>query len=456
MQIPQLVQYYLKDTCSVNIATSKLLVAVSGGVDSIVLVDILHKLSIDFAIMHCNFQLRGAESDRDETFVINLALKYNKQVYVKHFNTNAFAKENAVSIQVAARTLRYNWFQELLSASQKEQQQSKKHRQSCFIATAHHANDNVETVMHHFFRGTGIAGLHGILPIQNNIIRPLLAIKKREIIDYATKNELTWVEDSSNELNKYTRNAIRHDVIPVVETVFPNAIDNVLNNIERWKEVELIYEQAVDKILSKLLVVKGNEIHVPIVKLQKTKPLQTVVFELIKNYGFSSTQVTEVIKLLDGMNGSMMVSTSHRLIVNRGWLIVAPIENTLAATIVIEELENTVEFREGFLQMKLTNNSDVLTSDNSVAFINVGLIQMPLVLRPYKTGDYFYPLGLNKKKKLSKFLMDKKLSVTEKEKIWVLESDKKIIWVIGHRIDHRCRITPQTQQVLQIKFQPKK
>ncbi len=423
-----------------------LIIAVSGGVDSIVLTDLIARSGFDFAIAHCNFKLRGAESERDEAFVKSLGKKYSKEVFVKYFDTTEYAAANKLSIQEAARNLRYSWFQQLITAIHKPQTTN-------FLVTAHHANDNIETLLINFFRGTGISGLHGILPKQNNIIRPLLFAKREEIEVYAKQNNLTWVEDSSNASDKYTRNLFRLQIIPAIKEVYPNVEDNLLHNIERFKETEILYQQSIELHKKKLIEQKGNEIHIPILKLQKSAPLHSIVWEIIKGFAFTAPQVDEVKKLLIADNGSYIASPSHRIIKNRNWFIVAPLQTETAQNILIENHDRKIVFENGILALELlsTTNCKPQTT-NSVASLDADEIKFPLLLRKWKQGDYFYPLGMQKKKKLGKFFIDQKLSKTDKEKVWVLEMDKKIIWVIGYRIDDRFKITNGTKNVLQVSY----
>jgi tRNA(Ile)-lysidine synthase len=320
-----------------------------------------------------------------------------------------------------------------------------------WLLTAHHANDNIETLLMNFFKGTGINGLHGILPKQGNIIRPLLFAKKEEIAVFAKANNLAFVEDSSNTSDKYTRNYFRNQLIPDLQKVFPQVEDNLLNNIERFREIELLYYHSVQLQKKKLLEQKGNEIHIPVLKLLKTAALNTIVYEIIKDYGFTAHQTDEVIALLKSETGKYIQSATHRIIKNRNWLIIAPNENTEAETILIEEKDKKIEFQQGELcleQFTTTNHQPPTT--NFVAQLNAAEIKFPLLLRKWKTGDYFYPLGMKKKKKLSRFFIDQKLSLTQKEKTWVIEMDKKIVWVVGLRIDDRFKITDSTENRLQI------
>ncbi len=463
--LQQFIQYCKQELRLVPHQTQWVL-AVSGGVDSVVLADLCHHAGFQFVIAHCNFQLRGDESIRDENFVRSLGERYNEEVLVKHFDTKAYAEANKSSIQVAARELRYGWFEEVISdellvMSDKHKQQSlvskdlqlTTYNLQLFLATAHHADDNIETLLLNFFRGTGISGLHGILPKQGNIIRPLLFAKREEIVAYAKENNLSWVEDSSNASDKYSRNFVRHQVMPLMKTIYSQVEDNLLGNIERFKEIELIYSASIQQTKSKLIEVKGNESHIPILKLKRQTPLKTIVFEIIKDFGFAATQTEEAIKLLDAANGSFMASASHRLIINRNWLIIAPLQPEEALNIIIEEGIKNIAYAGGTLSFETTPADNThLPTDATIATLNADEIRYPLLLRPCKQGDYFYPLGMLKKKKLSKFFIDQKLSKTDKERVWVIESDKRIVWVIGLRIDNRFRIKPTSKKQLTIKY----
>lgn len=431
-----------------------LIIAVSGGVDSVVLTDLVFKAGFNFAIVHCNFQLRGAASDNDEQFVKSLGEKYGKEVLVKHFNTEAYAHEHKVSIQVAARALRYSWFQEVVSSEQLVVSSMRTNHSpfTTHLLTAHHADDNIETVLMNIFRGTGISGLHGILPIQGNIIRSLLFANKAAIVAYAQEQNLSWVEDASNASDKYSRNFFRHHIIPLVKEVYQEADENLLTNIVRWKEAEQLYNKSIEQIKAALLEIKGNEVHIPVLKLQKQAPLSTIVFEIVKVYGFTSAQVNDIIQLLKAENGKYVASQSHRIIRNRNWLIIAPLASLEAMHILIEANEPLIPFENGRLAITVKQISSAIFENANCVQLDAASIQFPLLLRRWKTGDYFYPLGMQKKKKISRFLIDKKLSATEKEKIWVLESNQRIVWVVGQRIDNRFKITSSTKSVVQIEL----
>jgi len=432
-----------------------LLLAVSGGIDSVVLCELCAQAGYHFIIAHCNFQLRGHESERDEHFVRGLAEKYDKPVLVKRFETEQYAAFNKVSIQVAARESRYAWFDRETSGVNHEASASplaiKQSPPASHVATAHHLDDNIETMLMNFFKGSGIAGLRGILPKQGKIVRPLLFAKKEELKKFAAENKLQWVEDSSNQLDKYARNYFRNQLIPLVKNLYPEAENNLAANLQRFKDIELLYYQSIEQHKRKLLEYKGNEVHIPVLKLQKTVPLLSVVYEIIKAYNFTADQSAEVVALLESETGRYVRSSTHRIIKNRQWLIIAPVENTEAANILIEG-PGKIEFEMGNMELGLVPNHQAkIPSDVHIAFLDAGKIKFPLLLRKWKTGDYFYPLGMPKKKKLSRYFIDQKLSKTSKEKVWVIEMDKKIIWIVGHRIDDRFKIVSSTKQVLQIK-----
>jgi tRNA(Ile)-lysidine synthase len=450
-----------------------LLLAVSGGVDSVVLCELCQQAGYDFVIAHCNFQLRGEESNRDETLAKTLGEKYNKEVLVKRFETEEYALQNKVSIQVAARELRYSWFGELIGSREsvvdsppltagalcltapESRVLTPDSRLPTKIATAHHLDDNIETLLMNFFKGTGIAGLRGILPKHGKIVRPLLFAKKEILQQFAMENKLSWAEDSSNQSDKYTRNYFRHQLIPLLKNLYPGAENNLSNNLQRFRDIELLYQQAIALHKKKLLEYKGSEIHIPVPKLKKAVPLVSVVYEIIKDYGFSAGQATEAIGLLDSETGKYIQSATHRIIKNRHWIIISPVNNSTAGITVIEAGTKEVLFDESILRLApLDVRPDRIFTAHSIAesFVDSREIVFPLLLRKWKTGDYFYPLGMQKKKKLSRFFIDLKLSKADKEKIWILESNKKIIWVVGLRIDERFKITPGTKSVLHLQL----
>ena len=420
----------------------QLIIAVSGGLDSIVLTRLCIQSGFKISIAHCNFQLRGAESEGDEQFVRSLAAKYGVELFVHKFDASQYAADNKVSIQVAARELRYGWFAELAE------------KMNACILTAHHADDNVETLLMNFFKGTGINGLKAMSPKNGKVIRPLLFANKADLLQFATYHKLDHVEDSSNEENKYTRNYFRNQLIPGIAKVFPQVEKNLAANINRFAEVNILYSQAINNHIKKLIEVKGNEVHIPILKLQKAVPLNTILFEIIKTYSFSFSQVGEVIQLFKSESGKYVSSSTHRVIRNRNWLLITPVDNTIAANIIIDNEQDAIIFQEGALSFKnvSVSNNFKPSTESTLAILDRSTIHFPLLLRKWKQGDYFYPLGMSKKKKLSRFFIDQKMSLAQKERTWVLEMDKKIVWVVGIRIDNRFKITPSTNECLEIRI----
>lgn len=446
MSLPELFLQYIKEQ-NLFQPQHRLLLAVSGGADSVVMAQLCFQTGFSFAIAHCNFGLRGEESKRDEDFVRELALKYKTEFFVQQFDTLAYAGKNKLSVQEAARNLRYQWFDELMHTSEPGFYR---------LLTAHHADDNVETVLMHLFKGTGIHGLTGIPARNGNVVRPLLFALRSEIEHFAREHQLNFVEDSSNAQEKYDRNFLRNRVLPLIREHHPQVSENIAASITRFKETELIYREAVEQKRSKLVEERGGEWHIPVRKLLKQVPLHTMVYELIKPFGFSSAQTTEVVRLLDAGTGKQITSHTHRILKNRDWIIISTISNPVASIFVIKDAGEHTETEAGIYSTKTVRVEPgmALPEHPFSALIDAAKIRFPLILRKWKTGDYFYPLGMKKKKKLSRFFIDLKLSKTDKEKVWVLESDKKILWVVGYRIDDRVKITASSVNGLLCLFRP--
>ena len=447
MSLLQRFQEYVKQN---NLFSSKdsLLVAASGGVDSVVLCELCKQAGHDFTIAHCNFQLRGEESDRDEKFVNDMGKRYGVEVVTKKFETEKYAKEKKISIQEAARDLRYEWFHSLASSPK-----SIADRQvPDLILTAHHSDDNVETVLMNFCRGTGLPGLEGIPIASGHIRRPLLAFWKDELIQFAKDHKLEFVEDSSNASSKYTRNLFRNEIIPLIGKAYPQAKQNLRDNIDRFTEIEKLYRIATGEIKRKLLKKKGDEIHIPVKQLMSYRN-RALIYEIISDFGFSEKHIDEVIKLAESESGKYIQSStaSTRIIKFRSWFIISANKPLQQQTIIIEEGRSNLQSALGNILIKIfTANNTQLPNDNATACLDAGGISFPLIVRRWKEGDYFYPLGLRKKKKLSRFFIDQKLSKTDREKIWVLEMNKKILWVVGLRIDDRFKITDKTERILKV------
>lgn len=418
----------------------RLLLAVSGGSDSMTMCDLFVRSGFTFGIAHCNFQLRGGESLRDENFVREYAARCRVPFHVVHFDTEAYAGREKIAIQETARILRYEWFEQV-----------RKENGYTFIVTAHHLNDHIETLLLNFFKGTGIHGLHGIRAKQGKVVRPMLFLTKDEITQYVEDRRLEFVEDASNASDKYTRNYIRHRVVPVIKDIFPGLERQLEKNIERFTEAGQLYDQAIDAHRKKLVIFRGEEAFIPVLKLRKSVPLNTICYELFKSWGFSAEQSRQIAGMADSEPGKSVTSSTHRLIRDRKWFIVTPLQTGKPSVILIEEDRRQADVPHLSLRFaRFASENYSLSKEESVASIDGGRLVYPLVLRPWRQGDYFYPLGLNKKKKVSRFLIDRKVPLHEKEKVWVLESGKRIVWVVGMRLDHRFRVTPATEEILQI------
>ena len=444
----------------------KLILAVSGGVDSVVLCELCKEADYNFVIAHCNFQLRGKESERDKEFVKALGGKYKVEVLVKDFDTEKYALENKKGIQEAARDLRYEWFGEIVSressvvsrhtSNVKRQNENSVHvsRLTSHVLTAHHADDNIETLVMNFFRGTGLHGLAGIPVSHQYIRRPLLPFWKEELIRFAKDNNLEFVEDSSNQSTKYTRNLFRNEIIPLIGTVYPQVKRNLRDNIDRFSEIQKLYNVSVQEIKRKLCKVKNGEIHIPIKQLMLYQN-KALIFEIISGYGFTEKQIDEVMKLAEAESGKYIQSPTsfHRIIKFRNWFIISTDQLSDAEIVVIDEGARNAQCSMFNLQisiLKSQNSKFTSQTSNSIAYLDASEISYPLILRRWKQGDYFYPLGMKKKKKLARFFIDQKLSKTDREKTWVIEMNKKIVWVVGLRIDDRFRITEKTKNILKI------
>jgi tRNA(Ile)-lysidine synthase len=421
--------------------TEKILLTVSGGIDSVVMCELFHKAGYNFGIAHCNFQLRNNESDADEIFVEALAEKYHVEFHSIAFDTSAFAKKNKLSIQLAARELRYQWFEEIRSQYEYS-----------YIATAHHQDDSIETFFINLIRGTGISGLHGILNKYGKIVRPLLFCRKNEIEIFAKKNKLKHREDSSNASDKYTRNKIRHQIIPLLKDLNPNLENTISRDMERLKNVELIYRTEIAKALAKISKKEKEGVTFSIKKLKKISQINTYLYEFLKPYQFNATTVEEIISAFDGESGKQFFSSTHRLIKDRNFLLLEnrSVELKNKPSVVKYLIKkNTKKFTNDSVKLKLKTGANVseLNTSNNIALIDFDKLVFPLEIRKWEKGDIFYPLGMKGKKKVSDFFIDKKLSLFQKESTNLLISKGEIVWIIGLRLDERFKITEKTKKI---------
>jgi tRNA(Ile)-lysidine synthase len=429
----------------------RILLAVSGGIDSVVMSELFHRAGYNFGIAHCNFGLRGNESDTDETFVEKLAKNYRVPFNTKRFLTTKVTKEKGISIQMAARELRYQWFEEIRL----------KEKYTC-IATAHHLDDQVETFFINLLRSTGIAGFHGILPKQGNIIRPMLFSCRKDILAFCRKNKLTFREDSSNIETKYLRNKIRHEIIPVFRELNPAFPQLLTETILRLRETEVIFRKSIEATRKKIIRKDKNGIHIRIKELKKLTPVTIFAFEILSPYGFHEDVIRDMLHSPDDSSGKIFYSPTHRLIKNREDLILDLLPDKNKSGLINAEIsipEHKKEIRKPLhlsFTKKETGKKFVIDPSKDVANLDLRKIVFPLILRRWKKGDSFYPLGMNKKKKLSDYFIDSKFSIPEKENTWLLCTGSHIIWIVGHRIDHRFRVTSQTKELLIVRWVGKK
>jgi tRNA(Ile)-lysidine synthase len=417
----------------------KLLLATSGGLDSMIMVDLFHKLSFDMAIAHCNFQLRGVESFGDQQFVQNYADANEIDMFITQFDTVTFAKDFKLSIQVAARELRYSWFYELLETKKYD-----------YILTAHHADDNLETFIINLIRGTGLEGLTGI-PAQNgNIIRPLLIFSRQEIEQYAKENNIEWREDSSNTSDKYLRNKIRHNVVPVLKELNPDFLSSFLKTQAYLHESKAMAEDASILVYQQVAEDKGEEIHFDLNKLKKLPNYKAYLYQWLNEFKFSAWE--DIYDLVDGQSGKQVFSEGFRLLKDRDSLILCPINNE-------DEIEEYYIFKDQKeikipLNLSFLKVTDTSLVSNTTIFVDEDKLWFPLVLRRWKHGDKFQPTGMEgKSKKVSKFFKDNKLSLIEKENSWILCSDNQIVWIVGFRQDERFKIGNRTKKTLKIQLE---
>jgi tRNA(Ile)-lysidine synthase len=416
----------------------KYLLAVSGGIDSMVMADLFLQQQLEFSVAHCNFQLREEDSNLDEQLVIDWCIKNNIDYFIKRVDTKEYCAQHKCSIQVGAREIRYAFFDEICADKNID-----------FIVTAHHQDDTIETTLFQFFRGTGIQGLTGIPARNQKIIRPLLSYSKQQIVDYAAKFQVAFREDKSNLKQDYSRNKMRLHIIPQLEELYPAFKNNIANNIHRMNEVNEIYLQQIKNYKKKLIEQRGKDFYIPILKLKTITPLATILFELIKEFHFSYDQTLQVLQLLERQTGSLVASQSHQIIKNRNFLIVTEKNTQLSELILIDEGNTKIETQDFVMKLK-SIRADKFEINKGLKYcaIDAKLIEFPLLLRKWRTGDYLYPFGMTKKKKLSKVLIDAKIPLHEKETIWVVESNKKIVWVVGVKSDNRFRVSEKTQNVL--------
>lgn len=428
------------DTNFSFLKNSNILVAISGGVDSVVLTELLVQLAYNISLAHCNFKLRDTDSDNDELFVKKLGERLNLKTITTHFETKKYAKEHKLSIQIAARELRYNWFDELISNHNFD-----------YLVTAHHVDDSIETFLINFTRGTGLEGLTGIPQQNGNIIRPLLTFSRNEILDFAEKNNIKWREDKSNSETKYIRNKIRHEVIPILKEINPSLLSSFKKTTHNIQQSQDIINQLVSNELSKIQTKNGDIIKFDIEKIKQLNNPKAFLYQFFKKYGFTDSD--DIYNLLNAQSGKQIFSKTHRILKDRDFLLFLPTDKVVSRTQVfylnksIEAIEKPISLT--FKQVK--NKS--LKDEKNIVFFDTDKLIYPLVIRKWRNGDYFYPIGMKGKKKLSKFFKDEKMSLFDKEKVWLLcNANNDVLWIIDKRQDRRFAVTNKTNQITKIKL----
>lgn len=417
-------------------ASDHVLLAVSGGKDSVLMTQLFKQAGFRFSMAHCNFNLRADESQRDELFVKLLAEEMQVPLHVVHFDTKGFSEQHKISTQMAARQLRYDWFEQL-----------RQEHNYAFIAVAHHQNDAVETVLLNLVRGTGISGMHGILPKRRHLIRPLLFLSRQEINQLVDDHHLAYVEDSSNLSSKYARNKIRLEVVPHLREINPKLEETFAENIARFAETEELLQQVVMQTCSRLFKKEGEVISIAIKDVTALKPQKLLFFELLRPFHFSSSVVDEILSSLHKQSGTSFYSSMHQLIIDREKLLISPLNQTCDEVFY---LHTKGEVSIGFdqrIKLRFAEES-IFNGDKNVAHVDANLLVFPLVIRYRQDGDKFIPLGMKSQKKLSNFLVDEKVPLPQKAKVPLLiNGNGEMIWVAGLRQDERYKVRTTTKKV---------
>ena len=420
----------------------RILLAVSGGIDSMVMAHLFMHLPYETGIAHCNFTLRGEESDGDEKLVQQFSEENNIPFHLVRFQTKEHAKKNGLSVQMAARELRYSWFENI-----------RKENGYDSIAVAHNLNDNIETLIINLIRGTGPAGLSGMRPVSGRIIRPLLFATRESISGYCVRHGIRYREDRSNADTKYTRNKIRHLVIPVLKEINPSIETTLAEEAERFAGINEIMKEYISRLNNEVSVKNDDLTVFGIRRLKDYLHNKTILFELFRPFGIGSQQIDDLLKVINGRTGGLLFTGTHRIIRNREEIIVSAEKNISDNQVIIngiEELKDLPGFRSA--EKIVPDENFVISADPSAACLDLEKLVFPLTLRKWHAGDHFFPLGMNHSRKLSDYFIDKKYSIPVKENKRILESDSKIVWIVGDRIDNRFKITGETREALVIRL----
>ncbi len=410
------------------------LVACSGGLDSVVLAWLCSRSGMSFGLAHCNFSLRGNESEEDQKFVKHLASDLQVPFFVTHFDTLGYVNKNKVSVQIAARELRYQWFNELLETKEYD-----------FMATAHHLDDSLETFIINLSRGTGIDGLTGIPEKINKIVRPLLPFSRDEILAFAEDQGISWREDSSNEEIKYLRNKIRHQIVPPLKELHPTFLENFKTTQHYLEDTALMLQNHIKSVIDELFVPYQNGYKIETISLIALQPTDAYLHAIFSEYGF--TAWGDILDLLTAMSGKEIRSRTHRLIKDRKYLLLQEIQDSDRTD---DEINIAEELAEPPVNLKIESVQDIEEKNNTILYVDKETLNHKLTVRKWKKGDYFYPLGMDGKKKVAKFFKDEKMDTVAKENQWILCCGEKIVWIIGRRADDRFKITSKTKKILKV------
>ena len=424
--------------CNLLAEGEKVILALSGGIDSMVLADLLLKSKVDFVVAHCNFQLRGEESDGDERFVREFAEKNGIQCFVKHFETEQYAAEQGVSIEMAARDLRYAWFEELRRQLNYDK-----------IVVAHHADDQAETFFINLLRGAGLNGLKGMKPQNGAIIRPLLWVSREEIHQYAIVNQIRWREDHTNAESVYLRNKIRNQLLPVFDELQPEARQGLYKSLAHLSSENELYRELLKEKLSRIIECDGEIQCIPYSAFRIPHSAFQLLFEWLRQYGFNADQCRFIFDAMETGIGNKYYSPTHQIVIGRNELQLSEIKSVADKEIQIGAGEECIEEPIKLQFSTIGKTVDfVVNKSANVAMLDADKIRFPIVLRHWRRGDRFHPLGMKGSKLLSDFFVDQKFTDAQKESVWILTtSENEILWVVGHRIDDRFKVTPQTKSV---------
>jgi len=415
----------------------RVLLAVSGGMDSMVMLHLFREAGYDVGVAHCNFQLRNNDSDDDEDFVTHYCEQAKIKFFTQRFDTKNYAEEKRISIQMAARDLRYDWFDVLMNEANYH-----------WLATAHHLNDNLETVLSRWTKGASLDLLKGI-PIKNEkVVRPMLFATRDEILSYATDHNIPWREDKSNAMDDYQRNFIRHQIVPRLKEINPSLEDTFNNSLEKINGAYELMQRGLGQLKDSITRSEGERLYIDKNLLMLLQHPVFICYELLRTFGFDWDRCSQLIGAIGSQPGKQFSSSTHIAVIDRDYILVS-LKQEMLTEVLIEEGQDKVALGPWILKLKSAKGKSIQTKRDNGTF-DLGKIKFPMLWRKWKHGDSFSPLGLGHSKKVSDFLIDEKISLSDKSDITVVESGGEIVWVVGHRVDDRYKVTAQTKAVLEM------